>query len=434
MMEDKSVSGSSGNSEAGKRLLVGIDLGGTKTTIGVAFEDNPGEIVARVTLPTLKEDPSFAVHQMVESIHTLARKTHGKPVAVGIGAPGPLNRENGVLLDLPNLPAWKNFPINKALQDLAGVPVVLENDANVASLGELHFGVGRNYKDFIYITLGTGIGGALILDGSLYRGGFGGAGEIGHIQVDPDGPVCGCGRRGCVEALSAGPAIAKAYGEPSERVFALAALGDSKAQEVLKRAGAYLGKGLAQVVTLLDPRAIIFGGGMTSGDPVALSLYIESCCREVLSGTFAPGKEEIKFLVGSLGQDAGVLGAAWLAGERCRPAESYRKRVPKPWGEELIWALTRYYAGKVISVKAGHSLSLQYHVHKDETMYFLKGSGILELGDNAYQIRPGLSFRIPPGEVHRVIAHEDLEFVEVSTPELDDVVRLKDDYGRPVRS
>lgn len=426
-------------------IFAGIDLGGTKTRIGVVLAGEPGRVVFSVSVPTVRDDPDEGIksiasllRKIVSDVNQTIGDRNAELLGVGVGAPGPLDIKERQLLALPNLPKWRGFAIARALERELGVPVTLENDANGAAVGERMFGAGREFEDFVYVTLGTGIGGALILNGELYRGHWGGAGEIGHVQVDPDGPLCGCGRKGCVEALAAGPAIERAYGKPSTEVFELAASGDARARDVLETAGRALGRGLAQVFTVLDPQAVVFGGGMAKGNPVSLQLYLDACKEELEKRAFLPARRDIPHVVSTLGVDAAILGAAWLAREeylKAREMNRYKsetlpKVVEKPWGKEIWWAHTPRYAGKTIYVNAGHSLSLQYHQRKSETMFFSSGEGTLYLGGEEIPIKPGLSVDIPPGTVHRIRARTDLVFHEVSTPEVDDVVRLEDDYGR----
>lgn len=426
-------------------IFAAIDLGGTKTRVGAVLASEPGRVVLSASAPTVREDPDEGIKSIAsllrEIVSDVSKSTGGRNaelLGVGVGAPGPLDIKERRLLALPNLPKWRGFGIASALERELGVRVTLENDANAAAVGERMFGVGKEFEDFVYVTLGTGIGGALILNGELYRGHWGGAGEIGHVQVDPDGPLCGCGRRGCVEALAAGPAIEKAYGRPATEVFALAASGDVKARDVLETAGRALGRGLALVFTVLDPQAVVFGGGMAKGNPLALRFYLDACKEELEKRAFLPAKRDIPHVVSTLGVDAAILGAAWLAREeylKARETNRHRsgpmpKVVEKPWGKEVWWAHTPRYAGKTIYVNAGHSLSLQYHQRKAETMFFSSGEGTLYLGGEEIPIKPGLSVDIPPGTVHRVTARTDLVFHEASTPEVDDVIRLEDNYGR----
>lgn len=454
-------------------IFLGIDIGGTKTTIGAVSRDEPDKIVASATIPTVAEDPARMVRTIADAVRDSVLPASGasavsRVLAVGIGSPGPLDLIGGSLGALPNLPRWRGFHICVELQAMLGAPCFLDNDANIAGLGELAFGAGKDMQDFIFVTLGTGIGGAVIAGGRLVSGRTGGAGEIGHITVDPEGPSCGCGRRGCVEAYASGPSIQRAYGMPAAQVFSRAAAGEERAKDVLTAAGHALGVGLAWAVTLLDPQAIIFGGGMSQGDPAALAIYLDGCRAGLRENAYHPQGTEIPFLKSPLGPEVAVLGAAWLARERWEgskengkqggneggkqggneggneggnkgigagaelpaPGPVVLKTVAKPWGEEVWWARTPVYVGKRISVWGGHSLSLQYHRKKVETLFFVSGSGEFVLGEQRLEIRPDLSVNVPAGVRHRVIAQTDLVFYEVSTPEVDDVVRIEDAYGR----
>lgn len=414
--------------------VIGIDLGGTKTRVAAVGFD--GQVLATGQGPTDPHDPKRSLEAMVELARRATAEAGPNPVAVGLGAPGPLDLAGGRLIESPNLPGWTGFPVVSELRQALGLPVVLENDANAAAVGEHRFGAAAGLSDFFYVTLGTGVGGAVFMDGRLRRGTTGGAGEVGHVQVDPDGPPCGCGRRGCVEVFAAGPGIARAAGqERAEDVFTAAAAGDNtagdgSARDALKKAGYALGRGLAAAVTLLDPQAIIVGGGIAGAAPDGLAVYLEAA-DEVIRGAFVPGGRRIPLVRAALGPDAGVLGAAALAMETAaRPASRPPKVVDKPWGREVWWAQTDRYVGKIIEVRAGASLSLQYHRQKLETMLFVDGQGMLQLGDEMLTVTPGRSVTIAPGTLHRVTAVTDLRFYEASTPEVEDVVRVKDDFGR----
>lgn len=439
-------------------IFLGADIGGTKTAIGAVTREQPGKVVVSVTIPTLADDPGAMVQSIADKVWTEilpacdlqpTRAGAGRPpapgglLAIGIGCPGPLDLKERRPGALPNLPQWNGFPMCDALEDLLGVPLFIDNDANVAGLGERVFGAGKTLSDFVFVTLGTGIGGAVVAGGRVLSGHLGGAGEIGHIQVDPEGPLCGCGKRGCVESLASGPAIERAYGKPSTEVFTLALGGDVRAREVLEAAGRSLGAGLAAAVTLLDPEAVIFGGGMSQANPNALGFYLDACRAEMEARAYRPWGRSLPFLVSSLGPEAAVLGAAWLARDRwdvgalppgnavAGPAPEARLRtVAKPWGEELWWAHTPQYVGKRISVRAGQSLSLQYHLKKTETLFFVSGEGVLILGDRRIEIRPDMAVTVAAGVRHRVIAGSGVIFYEASTPEVNDVIRVEDEYGR----
>lgn len=410
--------------------FLAIDIGGTKTRIGTIAGKNPGSVVSSIAIPTNRDDPAASVLATVREARALV-PADGRILGAGVAAPGPLDTKTRRPGRLPNLPAWSGYALGDALEEALGVPVVLENDANAAAYGELFFGSGRGFADFLFVTVGTGVGGALVSGGRLVKGARDGAGEIGHLQVDPDGPVCGCGRRGCVEAMASGSAILREYGKPAGDTFAAAAGGDVRAREVLDSAGRALGMGIASVVTVLEPAAVVIGGGMSQVEPDAFSYYLGPCRDEVAKRSYRMWGQDVPLVIAELGGDGPLLGAAILAREMHALRQIHR--VDKPWGEEVWWSKTERYVGKRILVKAVHSLSLQYHERKLETMHFLSGTGILLLGDERIPIVPGLTVTIEPRTRHRVEAWTDLVFLEASTPEVDDVVRLEDKYGRAPR-
>src|SRR5215213_351910 len=189
-------------------LFGAVDLGGTK--IHTAVSDEAGRILAEDRRPTeVERGPDGVIARIIDSLEASLAGTGGSRLAaLGAAAPGPIDREHGTVREAPNLPGWRSVPLAARLGEALGCPAVLENDANAAALGEFTFGAGRGSQHMIYLTVSTGIGGGLILDGCLYRGATGSAGELGHIVLDDDGPLCGCGARGCLEALASGTAIA----------------------------------------------------------------------------------------------------------------------------------------------------------------------------------------------------------------------------------
>jgi glucokinase len=296
-----------------KEAVIGIDLGGTKSRVGLIFTDSPGTLVSTQVIPTVKNDPEAGVRALVEAIRELTN-TKVLLKAVGIGAPGPYDPKTKKYLKLANLPAWQGYPIQDKLRSMLDVLVVAENDANVAALGEQRFGAGRGVKNMIYVSLGTGIGGALVLNGHLYTGSNGYAGEIGHIIVDPGGRLCGCGRRGCVETLASGPAIERSYGKRNTlQVFEGASSKDQASIRVLQEAGRALGHGLAPVITVLDPELVVVGGGMATGDPMALDIYLSEARSVIKENAFLPDGHDVPIMLAKLGDSSGILGAAFLA-------------------------------------------------------------------------------------------------------------------------
>jgi len=250
--------------------------------------------------------------------------------AVGIGAPGPLELKAGLTLSPPNLPGWDRVPLRQLIQDGLEIPAYLENDANAAAMGEYYFGAGRGTRDMIYVTVSTGIGSGLILDGELYYGTTFMAGEIGHTTVLPNGPLCACGNRGCLEAVSSGTAIVSRVRERLARgVFTLlgelaegvpekvtvqlvaqaAEQGDVEAQAILAEAMDFLGIGMANLVNLLNPELVVIGGGLSNLGP----LLFEPVRRAINRRAFPGPAQAVRVVPAELDSHAGVLGAAAVA-------------------------------------------------------------------------------------------------------------------------
>jgi glucokinase len=295
---------------------VGIDLGGTAIKAG-AISDR-GEVIARRTIATeLERGPS----DLVDRIAELAREL-GAERAIGLGSPGLIDRDRGVVQSAPNLKRIESFPLRTELArrlGLAESAVRIENDANAAAAGEQWIGAARGEQDVLVVTLGTGIGGGLILGGELFLGAGGMAGEIGHIVVDRDGPVCGCGARGCVETLaSASAAEARALRAvlPRAKPGDLAALASAARaspgpeRELIAAIGSDLGRGLGAAVSLLDVRCFVIGGGFGAALDV-LEPGIRAGVRATSYG--AERLASVRFLPALLGNDAGWIGAARLA-------------------------------------------------------------------------------------------------------------------------
>jgi glucokinase len=313
-------------------LVIGIDLGGTK--IGTALVNSKGEIITRDHRKTLAaEGPDGVIARMLAAARRVLAETGTEPpqvAAVGIAAPGPLDVESGVVVSPPNLPGWNHVPLRRLIADALGVTAFLEKDGNAAALGEHLFGAGRGAAHMIYVTVSTGIGGGLVLDGKLYHGATSMAGEIGHQTLIPDGPLCGCGNHGCLEALASGTAIARrarervaqgaptliadlAAGDPDRITAKLVAQaadqGDEEAQMILSEAMAYLGIEIANLVNLFNPELIVIGGGLANiGD-----VLFESVRRAVAQRAYVAKAHRVNVLPAALGDDVGVLGAAAVA-------------------------------------------------------------------------------------------------------------------------
>ena len=303
---------------------IGIDVGGTKINAFRVTRD--GTIVARSSAPTPAHDEERTLATMIRLASALRTP---EVLAVGVGAAGLVDASDGVLRFAPNL-AWRDLPIAARMRDALNLPCQVDNDANVAAYGEYRFGAGRGYRHMLLVTVGTGIGGGIVSDGRLFRGAHGFAAEIGHIIVEPDGPLCGCGNRGCWEQVAAGRAIDRmgerearehdstlrrlAGGDPEKvtgrLVTEAASLGDAAARRILAEAGRRLGQGIAGLVNVLDPQVVVVGGGAIVAGDLLLD-PARAAFREAVEGPeHRPG---IPIVAAELGNDAGAVGAAALA-------------------------------------------------------------------------------------------------------------------------
>ncbi|QSO52269.1 ROK family protein [Alicyclobacillus curvatus] len=294
---------------------IGIDLGGTK--IAAAVVNEAGEVLAHLNVPTRAEDgPRAVLDRMAELAWRVSETVPSvRPMAVGVGAPGPLNPKNGLVFGPPNLPGWDHVNLVEELQERLDLHVVLDNDANAATLAESTVGAGRGFQDLVYITVSTGIGGGVMLDGKVRQGQSGGAAEVGHHIVDIHGPLCRCGNHGCLETFASGTAIERTalekLGEPldARQVVERARAGSAIAEQILDDVYRYLGVGLVNVVNLFDPAIIIVGGGVAQiGRPM-----FEALQKAVNNNHFrSKAAERVKVVPAQLGTRAGVIGAALL--------------------------------------------------------------------------------------------------------------------------
>lgn len=307
-----------------KKYVVGVDLGGTK--IYTALVDLEGNIIREKTVETLANEGEQAVMgRIIDTINYVIDETDKDLIrSIGIGSPGPLDVKNGIIVENSNLP-FKNFAIVKTIKETYDLPTYLDNDANVATLGEFMFGAGKGTENMIFITASTGIGGGAVLNGRLFRGATGNALEVGHTIVSTEGPRCGCGNVGCAEAFGSGTAIGKRAKEAvasnvettlknyedvtSKEVFKEAANGDRVAKDILESSLTYLGIAVANTITNFDPEKVVIGGGVVNGGDIVLDtirkVVAERCMR-----TFVESCTVEKAV---LGGKAGVLGAAALA-------------------------------------------------------------------------------------------------------------------------
>jgi len=312
------------------QYVIGVDLGGTFTKL--AALDRQGKVLGRRKVLTGSHEDGEKILANLASVTTeLCRELPDrKPLAVGIGVPGILDLDGGLLVKSPNLSRLEGSPLRDWLAEALLCPVILENDANAAAVGEKWLGAGRKIESFLFITLGTGVGGGLILDGQLWKGVKGRAGEFGHLIVEPDGLPCGCGGRGCLETYASATGIVRmareaiGAGRPSlirelageqpdaidsELVGYAAKHGDPVALEIYRQVGRYLGIAITDVVNLLDLHHFILGGGVSH----ALPLFAGYLRDEVRLRTFGIAVEEIRIMQAKCGEDAGLLGAGYLA-------------------------------------------------------------------------------------------------------------------------
>jgi len=309
--------------------VIGIDLGGTN--VRTAVVNAQGEMLARDQRITPAEEGSDAVvMSILESVNRILAQVHvdvSDLGAVGLACAGLSNPETGVLYTSPNIPALKDVPLAGLVERELGKKVFLMNDANAAAVGELYLGAARGARNFIYVTLSTGIGAGVVIDGEIYAGSTGLASEPGHMVIDDQGPVCYCGSRGCWEPLASGTALARYarqgiqegiktsildyVGGDAEKVTAEDVLkaaqdGDSLAKEVIARTAYYVGVGLANLINIFNPELIVIGGGLTNiGD-----MLLEPAYEEAKRRAFPQIYQAIRFARAELGQDSGVMGAA----------------------------------------------------------------------------------------------------------------------------
>lgn len=313
-------------------LYLGIDLGGTKIAAGVV--SGQGEVRGLAQAATPAREGVAAVVRAMASVAREAAQSAGVGVkrlaGGGVGAPGPMDVEAGLMVSPPNLPGWRDVALGRLLGRALGLNLALQNDANVAGLAEYRFGAGRGCSPLVYLTVSTGIGGAILLDGELLSGAGGAAGELGHMVLLPDGPLCGCGNRGCLESLASGTAVARRAREvvrqfaPSrltERfasrpsritaavVAELARDGDPEARRIIAEAMEHLGRGVAGVVNLLNPERVVIGGGLSSLGPV----LFDPVCRAVSRLANGLAAASVSVVPAELSPHSGVIGAAALA-------------------------------------------------------------------------------------------------------------------------
>jgi glucokinase len=314
------------------RYIVGVDLGGTNLVIGAMSADGASQY-AMQSIPTRADlGADGVVDRMITLIEKVIAETRAATGAtrdqflgVGIGSPGPLDRQRGLVIFTPNL-GWRDFPLRDRVQDGVKLTATLDNDANCATVGEWWIGAARGARNVVGLTIGTGIGGGLILDGKLYHGASDVAGEIGHATIDSTGRRCGCGNYGCLEAYASGPAIAErarealAGGESSimpslvggdltkltaASIYEAARRDDELALHVVRETARFLGTGIANLLNIFNPEVVVLAGGVTqAGDAL-----FDPLRAEVRRRAFKPGVDACRIVPGALEGNAGVVGA-----------------------------------------------------------------------------------------------------------------------------
>ena len=294
---------------------LGIDVGGTNSKLAVveASDGDRPELLATVTLPTGAGDPGEVIGRLAEAGARLVAG-HGPVAAAGVGVPGLFDEASGRAVFLPNLPpAWAGREVAGPLAGRLGVPVALINDARSFTLAESHMGAAAGCSTVICLTLGTGVGGGVVVDGRLRFGPHGRAGELGHQVIDPAGPPCGCGNRGCVEAFAAGAALSRLGGLPSPlAVFAAAGAGDERARAAVEAVAGRLAVGIANLVTVLWPERVVVGGGVAAAGEQLLG----PLRRAVAAASPLVDPAAYEIVPAALGPAAGAIGAALWARER----------------------------------------------------------------------------------------------------------------------
>lgn len=339
-----------GNSQGGRRpimiefnyqaaFVIGIEL--SNTTLTLLLTDLDATVLRRVALPfTISDGPHAGVMRVAAAVDELLAEGHHareKIVGVGVGIPGPLAHATGRPIAPPVMPGWHDVPLRARLEQALGMRVFVENDANLAALAEQRWGAAQGRPNVVYVYLGSaGIGCGLILDGRLYRGDVGSAGEIGHVMVEEDGPPCRCGSRGCLEAVAGTPAVlrrAQALGLPAatlDELLALARGGNAKAIALLDATGEYIGIAVANILNMINPGCVVIGGGLAAAGDMLLGALRSTLRRRGL----AIAADHVAIILGTLGADVVAIGAVSLvvhhalgAPSMVRPATDFHANV-----------------------------------------------------------------------------------------------------------
>jgi len=431
--------------------VIGVDIGGTNIRMGAL--DYRGNILASVRTTT---EAQLGVEPLLEKIRIFINQLKASVPdqhlkAVGVGIPGAVLFREGIVTQAPNIPALGGLPVRKMLQDLIEVPCYLENDANGAAVGEYWQGAGRGYKHVCCLTLGTGTGSGIIIDGELLHGADGMAGEAGHMAVKADGAPCHCGSHGCLEtfasangilrilseelASNTGSSLAKVDRETITPavVYRHAKNGDEVARSVFVEAGAGLGVGLASLVNIFNPEVIVIGGGIAA----AWDLLMPPALDTMKHRAFQAMAARVKVVPAEKGEDAGIYGNAYLAWEAIRlgDARFSNERSLTPWGFWQVLEEGKDYKVKRLYIHPGHRLSYQKHEQREESWMIANGEAQIVLDGQERRLKAGDTIHIPKKSLHRIgnPGPHPLVFFEVQRGTYfgeDDIIRLEDDYKR----
>ncbi|MFH2034054.1 MAG: ROK family protein, partial [Candidatus Margulisiibacteriota bacterium] len=287
--------------------IIAADLGGTK--IQVVLADEKGKCYDHLRIPTDSHlGQKEIIRKMEDAILEIVNNKPASILSIGICAPGPVDFAKGIVSNPPNLPGWKNVKLGELLKRKFHVPVMIDNDANCAALAEAKFGAGKGIKNFVYVTISTGIGGGIIIDGKLYRGAVGAAGEIGHTIMQKNGPLCGCGQHGHFEAMASGTAVQRMFGHSAIELSLALKENKQWAKEALNELADNIGIGFANVVNILNPELIIVGGGLSNlGEKLLkpVRAYVKKYALPLPASS-------VKIAKAKLGTKAEVLGAVAL--------------------------------------------------------------------------------------------------------------------------
>ncbi len=304
--------------------IIGVDLGGTNLKAGLV--DRDGKIHHRLSIKTdAHADPQAISHQIFGLVGEIIKNAPCKKtdiIGVGLGSPGLIDKKGETILFSPNLPQWRDIPIKRMVAERFSIPCALENDANAAAWGEKWVGAGKQAHSLVLLTLGTGIGGGIVLDDRLWRGADNVAAEIGHMVIQMDGPQCGCGNRGCIEAYASATAMVRRFKESLQRgapsalkdtreitakaINDAALQGDKASLDVIRETGEYLGVALVNIMHVLNPEMIVLAGGMTGSGELLMNPIKQVVGKRALEAS----RKDTKIVFSLLGNDAGIIGAA----------------------------------------------------------------------------------------------------------------------------